>query len=270
MIKIRKIEYSEILQLRGFPPEDWEIDLPGLITFHFDQPYFYPVIAETDNKIVGCGNGFVHGRIGWLGQIIVIPEYRRQGIGYAITSHLVEFLKSNGCSTLFLIATDLGEPVYRKLGFIRSSVYTVYKRENPIPIRHVSNVREIRREDIIQIKELDSEISGEERFHLIQRYLSTGLVYFPSMSDRIKGFYLPDFGGGLILATESDAGFELIKARLNLGKTNAIIPSTNLKAKFFLESEGFQETKSVPRMVLGKDINWNPSMIYNRGTGYSG
>ena len=70
MLKIRQILKSEIPQLENFPPEDWNLDLPRLFTFHFGHSYFYPVVAEVDNKIVGCGISIKHGSISWLGTII--------------------------------------------------------------------------------------------------------------------------------------------------------------------------------------------------------
>jgi hypothetical protein len=58
--------------------------------------------------------------------------------------------------------------------------------------------------------------------------------------------------------------------RFNRGKTTAVIPSLNTIARESLLSEGFQEYRTAPRMVLGKDVNWNPAMLYNRATGYCG
>ena len=72
MLRIRQILESEIHQLQNFPPEDWKLDLPRLFSFHFDHPYFYPVAAEVDGRIVGCGIGIIHGAVSWLGTIYSI------------------------------------------------------------------------------------------------------------------------------------------------------------------------------------------------------
>jgi GNAT superfamily N-acetyltransferase len=270
LLRIRQIEQSEIPQLQNFPPEDWNLDLPRLFSFHFGYPYFYPAIAEVDRKIIGCGIAIVHGTLSWLGTIIVRPEFRRRGIGKEITSHLIEYCKGNGCKTQLLIASEMGEPIYRKLGFTTSATYVVYKRESIVPIRRISNVREVRQEDAKIIKELDREITGEERFTILERFLSTGWVYGPEKSDHITGVYLPDFGNGLIHAKNSEAGLALMKVRLNQGKTTAVVPSLNTIAREYLLSEGFQELRTAPRMVLGNDVQWHPIMLYNRAAGYSG
>ena len=270
MLRVRQIVESEIPQLQNFPPEDWNLDLPRLFAFHFGYPYFYPAVAEVDNKIIGCGIAIVHGTISWLGTIIVLPEYRRRGIGKEITSHLIEYCKSKGCKTQILVASEMGEPVYRKLGFTTSATYIFYKRESIAPIQRISNVREVRQEDVKYIKELDKEITREERFTFLERFLSTGYVYNPEKSDSITGVYLPDYGTGLIIAKDSTAGLTLMKLRFNQGKTKIVIPSSNMIAQEYLLSERFQEYRRAPRMVLGEDVNWNPAMVYNRGTGYCG
>jgi GNAT superfamily N-acetyltransferase len=246
------------------------LDLPRLFTFHFGHPYFYPIVAEVGNKIIGCGIVIIHGNVSWLGTIIVLPEYRRQGAGKEITSHLIEYCKGKGCKTQLLIASEMGESVYRKLGFTTSATYVIYKRESIVPIQHISNVREVRQEDAKYIKELDREITGEERFTFLERFLSTGWVYVPERSACVSGVYLQDFGSGLIITKDSEAGLALMKLRFNRGKTTAVVPSLNTIAREYLLSEGFQEYRTAPRMVLGQDVNWNPAMLYNRATGYCG
>ena len=270
MLKIRQLSQSEIPQLQNYPPEDWNLDLPRLLSFHFGYPYFYPAAAEVDKKIIGCGIVIVHGNISWLGTIIVLPEYRRKGIGKEITSHLIEYCIGKGCTTQLLTASAMGESVYRKLGFKTSTEYVFYRRESIVPIQHISNVREVRQEDVKYIKELDREITGEERFTFLERFLSTGWVYVPERSDRISGVYLPDFGSGLIVTNDSEAGLALMKLRFNRGKTTAVVSSLNIIAREYLLLEGFQEYRTAPRMVLGDDVNWQPAMVYNRGTGYCG
>ncbi len=117
MFVIRELKSTETTLLKDFAPPDWNTDLSVLFSFHFGQPYFYPVVCELDGKVVGCANGLCHGNAGWLGNIIVLPETRGQGIGQALTRRLVEFFHNQGIVHQVLTATKLGEPVYRKLGF---------------------------------------------------------------------------------------------------------------------------------------------------------
>jgi GNAT superfamily N-acetyltransferase len=270
MLKIRQIVEPEIHHLQNFPPEEWNLDLPRLFSFHFGHSYFYPAVAEADGTIVGCGIAIVHGPVSWLVTIVVLPEYRRQGIGQKITTHLIDYCRTKGCTSQLLTASEMGESIYRKLGFEVHSTYVFFKRETIGPTQLTSYTRELRQEDIPAIKELDTEATGENRFQFIERFFSTGWIYSTDSSRAIEGFYLPDFGGGLIIARTAEAGLELMKLRLTRGKKTAVVPASHTTAQEFLISEGFQEYRRSPRMILGKEVLWQPAMLYNRATGYCG
>jgi len=270
VLKIRRIKKSEIPQFNNFPPDDWNLDLPQLLTFHFGYRYFYPAAAEIDKKIVGCGIAIIHNKVSWLGTIIVLPEYRGQGIGTGITSHLLKYCGGRGCRNQILVASEMGEPVYRNLGFKNSATYIFFKRESLLPAQSVSNVRGVRIEDFKKIKELDRTITGEKRFNFIKRFFPTGIVYNSGKSDHINGLYLPDYGTGLIIAKDPAAGLTLVKLKFNQGQTKIAVPLQNTAAQEYLLAEGFEEYRRAPRMVLGEDVNWKPAMVYNRGTGYCG
>jgi GNAT superfamily N-acetyltransferase len=274
MLRVRQLLESEIPQLQNISPDDWHLDIPRLFSFHYGHSYFYSVAAEVDGKIAGCGICMIHGNIGWLGTIIVLPEYRRQGIGKAITKNLIEYCRSKDCTSQLLTASEMGESIYRRLGFEINVSYVFYKRESTVPLQHISNVREMRQEDFFNVKELDREATGEDRFPFIERFLSTGWIYTTGTSINVNGgitgFYLPELGGGLIIARNADAGLELMKVRFNRGKTTAVVPETNIVAREFLTSEGFREFRTSPRMILGKIVHWQPAMMYNRATGYCG
>ena len=85
---------------------------------------------------------------------------------------------------------------------------------------------------------LDEEVTGEERYHLIERFLPTGMAYCLNESKNIQGMYLPDLGNGFIAAESPEAGLELLKYRINDGKTTITIPSENVDfncRRFYLE-----------------------------------
>jgi GNAT superfamily N-acetyltransferase len=271
MYNIRDLLKSEIKSLKGLPPEDWDLNLPELVSFHFGYPYFFPVVAESGNKIIGCGNGFLNGSTGWLGNIIVSPENRKKGIGYELTAHLVEIFKNKGCTSQLLIASEMGKNIYSKIGFKATSSYQFYRqgKESKIFKQNIS-LKKIKKQDYPLLKKFDMEITGEERFHLIQRFFSTGLIYRGEQLNEILGLYLPDFGSGLVLANDPEVGLELMKYRISQGKTKAVVPSENSVATDFLLKEGYQLTLTLPRMALGNEVSWKPGAVFNRAAGYCG
>ena len=94
-------------------------------------------------------------------------------------------------------------------------------------------------------------------------YINVGII-------ALEAIFFRHLGGGAILAVNEDAGRELLKFRLSFGKTNAVIPAENTVAYEFLINEGFTIYQTLPRMILGEEVNWKPSAVFNRATGYAG
>jgi GNAT superfamily N-acetyltransferase len=221
-VKIRKIRKDELPLIRDFPPPDWNLDLEKEYLKHYGRDYFYPVAAISGSTIVGTGIAVVNNNVTWLGTIIVREDYRNQGIGKGLTAHLIKYSISKGIKACNLCATELGLPVYQKLGFRHDMNYLSFKSETDIKIVPGSgNISEIRKEDYSRILELDFTISGERRGKLLTATLNTGFKYQDSI---IKGYYLPDFGRGLIIADSETAGLELLKFRLSRNPTGVCLP----------------------------------------------
>jgi predicted acetyltransferase len=116
--------------------------------------------------------------VAWFGHIIVHPDYRNRGLGKAISESLVKIYENNNCSTAYLIATDLGEPVYKKIGFEVETEYIVYEEVSSEKEDHLSEfISPFNKSFINEIKELDFKVSGENRFLHLKEYLDTALIY---------------------------------------------------------------------------------------------
>ena len=122
-------------------------------------------------------------------------------------------------------------------------------------------------EDYDNIFQLDYNISGEKREKLLATALSTGFKY---KDMEIEGFYLPDFGKGLIIADSEIAGTELLKFRFSLDQSAICIPESNQTAIKLVNSLGFFEYSKIPRMFLNRNVQWHPEKVYSRGCGYMG
>ncbi len=271
MLRIRQLAAAELPLLKDFPPPEWHSDLPALFGRHFGQPYFYPVVAELDGTPVGCANGLLNGNAGWLGNILVLPSARGHGIGTALTLHLVDFLRASRVDSQLLIATAMGEPVYRKLGFETVSDYLFFSKPDAAPSAFSDpSVRSILSSDLAAIFALDSTIAGEERLAFLARYLAGGSVHI-SPSGAVDGYHLRGIGNGLVIASNDGAGMALMRHKLSMGAQASVVPEENLVAAEFLRSEGFVEVSRAPRMALGgADVSWQPAHVYCRGSGFSG
>ncbi len=212
--------------------------------------------------MVGTGTSIIHHDVAWLAHIIVHPDHRNQGIGKLITESLVESANSKNCNTLYLLATELGEPVYRKIGFETETEYLFFKGEKPIDSDiHDTCIVPYSSEHEMQMILLDRQVSGEDRMFHLQQHLSNGFVYV--VDDTVEGYYLPTMGEGLIIATTSAAGQALMKLRL-ITKDFVVFPIDNIPATTFIQQHPFTEVRRQKRMRLGKKRNWQSANIYNR------
>jgi ribosomal protein S18 acetylase RimI-like enzyme len=107
------------------PPEverGWVAPLISTATF---------AVAEIAGEIVATGNGVYAdgdaGPSGYVAGIGVLPEFRRRGIGAAITSWLAGQLLDAGAQLLHLHPdTESAAAIYRRLGFIEVDGFDVY------------------------------------------------------------------------------------------------------------------------------------------------
>lgn len=168
---------------------------------------------------------------------------------------------------MYLIATELGEPIYKKVGFITETEYLVHKnivKKDWVIFTHIHAYEDKYQE---QISTLDRKTSGEERMNDIGEYLANGFVYLND--DRVEGYYLPGYTEGFIIADTEIAGIEILKLHLK-DKDRVVIPRENHAARIFLEETGVGEIKTIKRMRLGKEREVRFANIYNRISGTIG
>ena len=269
-LKIRPARSDELPLLKDFAPPDWHTNIAERFAFYFGRPYFYPIVAEHAGEIVGCANGLLNEAAGWLGNIIVLPEYRGHGIGTALTSHLLDYFHQHGCTSLVLIATKLGAPVYAKLGLKINSTYTFLRSEIPNPTPPSPNIRRAHAADFSAMRALDLEITAERRSAFLQPFLAGGWVFQPDSRKTVSGFFLPGLESGPIIARDVNSGLELLKFKLSLGCTSVVVPSSNQPALDLLLSSGFRLENTAPRMTLGTDLEWIPAGVFSRTAGFCG
>ncbi len=258
---IQPLEHSDLNLITDLIPPGWDTALPA-IQFYTTSDFCFPIKVTMDNKMVGTGTSIIHHDVAWLAHILVHHDYRNQGIGQLITKTLVEIANSKSCYTIYLLATELGEPVYTKVGFESETEYVTYKGE-------MQNDALVDGENIVaytgnlkkQISNLDRQVSGEDRMFHLEAHLSSGFVFL--QENLVHGFYLPTLGDGLIIATSSAAGQALMRLRMTM-KDFAVFPIDNVSATNFIQQYPFTEVRRQKRMRFGLKRNWQPAHIFNR------
>ena len=93
----------------------------------------HTLIAEVDGKIVGIGQIKHHRGCQELGSLVVLPEYRRQGIA----AQLIEALEARAERPLYLMCLQTMEAYYARFGYRSISfgeMPTYFKRRLPVLI----------------------------------------------------------------------------------------------------------------------------------------
>jgi glucosamine-phosphate N-acetyltransferase len=89
-------------------------------------------VVEQDGKLVGAGTLFILEKlhcnpIGQIEDVVVSEEYRGQGYGKRIVSHLVEIAKNFGCYKIILNSHYHNVDFYIKCGFTKEGVQMVLR-----------------------------------------------------------------------------------------------------------------------------------------------
>lgn len=82
-----------------------------------DEQRLVNVLARVDGKPAGAGSLLISQGVAGLYNIAVPSHARGRGVGRAITLELMRIGAGHGCGDSILHATEMGLPVYQKLGF---------------------------------------------------------------------------------------------------------------------------------------------------------
>ncbi|MFO7448327.1 MAG: GNAT family N-acetyltransferase [Ignavibacteriaceae bacterium] len=262
---IEPVTTEDLVNIPRLQPEDWQQDITPHFEYYLRLENCLPVKAVINNEIAGLGCSISFGGTAWLAHIIVHPDYRNRGTGTKIVTSLIDYLKKTPCSTILLIATKLGEPVYRKTGFKADTGYLFFRNTGPIKDKSVfpEEIMPFEEKYKDELLNLDRKISGEEREILLNEYLQGSILY--TRNNKLTGYYIPSLGNGPVIADDPEAGIELMKYKhTTMAVKSAALPVDNSIAVEFLINNGYVETSRGLRMSLGKKLNWHPEKLYSR------
>jgi ribosomal protein S18 acetylase RimI-like enzyme len=86
------------------------------IGFADDAPFRH-YVGLLDGEPVACSTVFFHDGVAALWHIATLPAHRRRGIGAALTVAPLRDARELGCRTAALFASEMGAPLYERLGF---------------------------------------------------------------------------------------------------------------------------------------------------------
>jgi len=259
----------DIEKVQELQPDGW-VDFNPYLHYYIQRPFCHPWKAELEGMIVGLGVHNYHADTAWLSHIIVHKGQRGKGIGGAITKWLVDGVDKAKYETTSLIATELGEPVYAKLGFQiqPEGAHLMYRGGTLASLGAESEyLRPFSDDMFAAILALDALASGESRRERLAEYLPSAICYY--QGGLLEGYYLPNMVEGHIVARTERAGLALLALRLQTEEV-AVVPKGNAAAIDFLQAHGYVQFRCLNRMSIGAPIAYKPQMIFQRVGGQVG
>ena len=101
---------------------------PGILEGRalLDAPGLTHYIGYLDDAPVATAMRFVSHRIAGVFNVSTVPAARRRGIGAAITWRSALDGRAEGCIASYLQASDMGTPVYRRMGYHTIAEYQIW------------------------------------------------------------------------------------------------------------------------------------------------
>jgi predicted GNAT family acetyltransferase len=132
--------------------------------------------------------------VGFLGDLIVQPSWRRQGIGSALFEHALSYLKEQGCRNIFLDADQGAVSLYEKIGFRK--LFLRPRFAGLVSPATDDAVRAMRADDLPQVEALDRDAFGADRSFFLRRTfaLCPELCNVLEQEGQILGFLMGHLG----------------------------------------------------------------------------
>jgi predicted N-acetyltransferase YhbS len=219
--------------------------------------WFVACQQEHPAGMVGATN---YGAVAHVGLMAVHPEAQRQGIGLALMQFLLARLDQQQVSLVTLDASDMGRPLYDKLGFVPYDETLIFQRQgNFTRMERPASVQSISSRELDELAQWDSTFFGANRYKVLQALLA----YFPK-----SAFMLRDETGevaGYLFAQRNRIGpwvmrpshnaENLLQAALALPyeeTASVAVPAVNREAKELLQRHGFEQVRANRHMGRGR------------------
>jgi ribosomal protein S18 acetylase RimI-like enzyme len=216
-------------------------------------------IAETGGQPIGLVTTTRYVRGAWIGNLIVLPGHRRQGIGQRLMTRAMEHLSDRGVRTIRLEADPPGIQIYRRLGFVDESESLRF-RFTPDGGAGPAAAERVTPADLPALAAFDAEHFGDERKRLLELlYQQATATYWVRGDGAVRGyaFTVPSTLGvrlGPCVATDRPAAELLLQSVMADSPNTTIVLGVsefNDGAIGLFESLGFERAPSSFRMVYG-------------------
>ena len=247
----------EALRRAGFSGDG----IVRLLEYPRQSPHGVVILADgrsSPDGVVCCAS---FGATGWIGALGVLPGARRHGLGTALTETACAWLRDHGAETVLLYATDLGRPVYERLGFVAEGTATAWRGVSGDGLPPATVARPLTLADRDGVVAVDRAATGEEREVMLDAMRPLHGVGAEGTDGRLAGWAVrsPWGTGAAVTALDPDTGLALMAGAVDGPLPGTlVVPDGNEPARRALRRWGFARLNSAERMRLGPAVEWHP------------
>jgi GNAT superfamily N-acetyltransferase len=147
-------------------------------------------VSDSNGTLEGIISTTYYGTYGFIGNLIVLNEFRNQGIGSNLIKYAIKYLLSLGVKNIMLDAVPQMSSLYEKFNF--KPVCRSLRLEGDIDQKPVGHVKLMNQKDLSYVINLDQKYFRGNRSFLLKRRFSlhSDLCYVLNRQDKLKGFIM--------------------------------------------------------------------------------
>jgi ribosomal protein S18 acetylase RimI-like enzyme len=249
-----------------------EHDWRGYLTYDPEGCF----VAEVRGKPAGTATTIKYGaRFGWIGMVLVHPDYRRLGLGTQLLKRAITRLQQCGVRCIKLDATPMGKKVYVPLGFVAE--YELSRYEGTPPAKsaggEASDVVPFSKVDFPSAVQLDEQAFGSERAAVLHSLASRNpsLCFAIMDASGVAGFIIAREGASAVqvgpwIARDTGVAERLLRAlfgHVNGRRVFVDVVQPNGPANAMIKRYGFTVQRTLTRMFLGENEHpGDPRLVF--------
>ena len=222
-------------------------------------------VLLSDSERIGVATTTSFGKIGWVGNVIVSKNHRRQGAGSFLVKHCVKYLTSKNVETVGLYAYIDKIPFYKRLGFEYNTEFTVVKGKG-FSSSIKADLKKVTKENMHKVVDYDYSCFGASRRKMLEPILlnPNNLCYMAIEDGQISGYLtakvyeeMAEIGPSVCSQGRGNIAIDLLRAVLNKlegFEVSMCIPKKEHAILNMLMEARFRENFRVARMFFGPPI----------------
>ncbi|WP_316348300.1 GNAT family N-acetyltransferase [Desulfuromonas acetoxidans] len=96
--------------------QGWDVPHNEL-SFYPQSLNSYCYALKSADQVQGFVTAVLHGQTAWIGNLIIDPTFRGQGLGGYLFDYILQQLWKAGAASVWLTASNQGRPLYERRGF---------------------------------------------------------------------------------------------------------------------------------------------------------